>query len=133
MMVNNNHGSGHEERTRRVRPVESPNVVRRDAPVKKLFDPDVHDPVHFHPRATAPEGSSRVRRSAGTAEEEGDRERERRRRREGGEKGSAGSSRKKEGDARSRGSRSSEGSESLRDRERGKGKRWAVLLPRGGM
>jgi hypothetical protein len=60
-----------------------------------------------------------------TAEEEADRERERRKRREGSERGgqSSGSGpKKRESDGRSRGSRSSEGSESFKDRERGKGK-----------
>lgn len=56
-----------------------------------------------------------------TPEEEADRERERRRRREGSERGSSHPSRRHNSDTRSRGSRSSEGSESLRDRERGRG------------
>lgn len=57
-----------------------------------------------------------------TPEEEADRERERRRRREGSERGSSHPSRRhNNSDTRSRGSRSSEGSESLRDRERGRG------------
>lgn len=50
-----------------------------------------------------------------------DRERERRKRKEGSEKGSQ-AKRRGEEDGKSRGSRSSEGSESLRDRERGRGK-----------
>jgi protein SMG6 len=123
-----------EDRTRRVRPVELP-VSRRDAPVKKLFDPDVHDPHHFHPRpnGNGSEGSSRRQLSVGVTsgngrmtEEEADRERERRRRREGSERGSTATGKKKEGDARSKGSRSSEGSESLRDRERGKNKGYVI-------
>lgn len=51
----------------------------------------------------------------------GDRERERRKRKEGSERGSHAKKRG-EDDGKSRGSRSSEGSESLRDRERGRGK-----------
>jgi protein SMG6 len=130
-----------DDRSRRIRPVESAKgPVRRDQPVKKLFNPDIHDPLHFHPRPSPvppphpPEGSSSrgLQRNAGIpnghghprmTEEEADRERERRRRREGSERGSNVPSKKKESDTRSKGSRSSEGSESLRDRERGKGKR----------
>lgn len=53
-----------------------------------------------------------------------DKARERRRRREGSEKGSLGaSSHKKKDEERSKGSRSSEGSESLKDRDRGRGKK----------
>ncbi|ORY21104.1 hypothetical protein BCR39DRAFT_67655 [Naematelia encephala] len=106
---------------------------RPDAPTKKLFNPDIHDPLHFHPRPVDPSrdsgtgsSSSRlgVRRpmvNGRTPEEEADRERERRKRREGSERGSV-FSKKKESDARSKESRSSEGSESLKDRDRGKGK-----------
>lgn len=50
-----------------------------------------------------------------------DKERERRKRKEGSEKGSQ-AKRRGEDDGKSKGSRSSEGSESLRDRERGRGK-----------
>lgn len=51
----------------------------------------------------------------------GDRERERRKRKEGSERGPYAKKRADE-DGKSKGSRSSEGSESLRDRERGRGK-----------
>lgn len=103
--------------------------------MKKLFNPDVHDPHQFqraqHAPSEASSGQSKMSRRTThaatsrverTPEEEADRERERRKRREGSERGSAAVSRKKEGDTKSKGSRSSEGSESLRDRERGKGK-----------
>ena len=54
----------------------------------------------------------------------GDRARERRKRKEGSEKGSLNvAHHRKRDEERSRGSRSSEGSESLKDRERGRGKR----------
>ncbi|WRT66431.1 uncharacterized protein IL334_003387 [Kwoniella shivajii] len=106
---------------------------------KKLFDPTIHDPLHFQPRppitTPIPESSelgsgsgstsSRLLLRRGvpgvvrTAEEEADRERERRKRREGSERGSLPSKRK-DSDTRSKGSRSSEGSESLKDRERGR-------------
>ncbi|WVQ99451.1 hypothetical protein IAU59_006586 [Kwoniella sp. CBS 9459] len=119
---------------------------------KKLFDPSIHDPHHFSsPRpsiATPPPlpnghgllpdsseagSSSRslLRRAAApsrTPEEEADRERERRRRREGSERGSLPSKRK-DSDQKSKGSRSSEGSESLKDRERGKGKNDTGVKP----
>jgi protein SMG6 len=53
-----------------------------------------------------------------------DRAREKRKRKEGSEKGSLGiAAVRKRDEERSRGSRSSEGSESLKDRERGRGKR----------
>jgi hypothetical protein len=53
-----------------------------------------------------------------------DKARERRRRKEGSEKGGLGvSGHRKRDEERSRGSRSSEGSESLKDRDRGRGKR----------
>ena len=53
-----------------------------------------------------------------------DRAREKRKRKEGSEKGSLGiGGARKRDEERSRGSRSSEGSESLKDRERGRGKR----------
>ena len=109
---------------------DEPNLRRTGPTVKKLFNPDRHDPHSFHPRPIdqahgAPSNSSRsiLRRvpTSRIAEEEADRERERQRRREGSERGSQASKRK-ESDAKSKGSRSSEGSESLRDRERGKGK-----------
>ncbi|WWC89258.1 uncharacterized protein L201_004179 [Kwoniella dendrophila CBS 6074] len=107
---------------------------------KKLFDPSIHDPLHFssHPhqnlRSTSntPEssemGSSSNRlllrrpHTTRTPEEEADKERERRKRREGSERGSTSTSmmKKKDSDTRSKGSRSSEGSESFKDRERGK-------------
>ena len=107
-----------------------PPLRRTEPAVKKLFNPDRHDPHSFHPRPVdqereAPSSSSRsiLRRvpTSRIAEEEADRERERRRRKEGSERGSQASKRK-DSDAKSKGSRSSEGSESLRDRERGKGK-----------
>lgn len=53
-----------------------------------------------------------------TPEEQADRERERRKRREGSEKGSHHTSRRKDSDTRSKGSRSSEGSESFKNRDR---------------
>ena len=113
-------------RPRRVKP--EGHASRGEAPVKKLFNPDVHDPHRFHPRpADLSAGSSRsiLRRSqtgnGRTPEEEADRERERQRRREGSERGSQAAKRK-DSDGRSKGSRSSEGSESLKDRERGKAK-----------
>ncbi|WWC70044.1 uncharacterized protein I206_103988 [Kwoniella pini CBS 10737] len=98
---------------------------------KKLFDPSIHNPMHFAPRPimTTPESSevasassSRLllRRPVRTPDEEADRERERRKRREGSERGSQLNAKRKESDTRSKGSRSSEGSESLKDRERGK-------------
>lgn len=125
---------------------ESPS--RPPRPIRKLFDPTVHDPHQFSrpPPASRAlnEGNLRglkdgptrsndqglpVRRSQlpRTAEEEADKERERRRRKEGSERGSGSSGRKKDDAGKSRatrslGSRSSEGSESFKDRERGKGK-----------
>lgn len=71
-------------------------------------------------------GGYRNDRPRGNEDEEGDRERERRRRKEGSERGSQqhGRHRREGDDGRSRGSRSSEGSESLKDRERGRGKGW---------
>lgn len=128
---------------RNVRP-ESP--ARGPKPSRKLFDPTVHDPHQFSkpptPVSLGPgeASGSRVSRQSETgasvkrswpprtAEEEADRERERRRRKEGSERGGSGiSGRKKEEAGRSRGARSlgdrsSEGSESFKDRERGKGK-----------
>nr|XP_019046379.1 hypothetical protein I302_05123 [Kwoniella bestiolae CBS 10118]OCF25309.1 hypothetical protein I302_05123 [Kwoniella bestiolae CBS 10118] len=116
-----------EERPRR-------RVDSRPSSSKKLFDPSIHDPMHFSPSLRLPalesseQGSSSkllLRRPPGgsrTAEEEADRERERRKRREGSERGSTstGSKKKDSSDTRSKGSRSSEGSESFKDRERGK-------------
>ncbi|WWC62026.1 uncharacterized protein I303_104613 [Kwoniella dejecticola CBS 10117] len=102
---------------------------------KKLFDPSIHDPMHFSPRPTvttpdsfevASASSSRLllRKPIRTPEEEADRERERRKRREGSERGSQlnanANAKRKDSDTRSKGSRSSEGSESLKDRDRGK-------------
>jgi hypothetical protein len=136
--------STHDERHRR-----RAAVPGRETPPggsRRLFDPSIHDPHHFAPKQTTPSlastsasasashhsglGPSRsgLRRPptvGRTAEEEADRERERRKRREGSERGgqSSGSGpKKRESDGRSRGSRSSEGSESFKDRERGKGK-----------
>lgn len=113
---------------------ESP--ARGPKPSRKLFDPAHHDPHAFsRPPSTSEEKSVRSENTIPkrahlprTAEEEADKERERRRRKEGSERGSGSSGRKKDGDgkskgARSLGSRSSEGSESFKDRERGKGKR----------
>ncbi|OCF36801.1 hypothetical protein I316_01397 [Kwoniella heveanensis BCC8398] len=136
-----------EDRDRPRRRLDS----RRNEPSstgKKLFDPSIHDPHHFSaPRptiATPPNGlgvladsseagsSSRslLRRAAPsrTPEEEADRERERRKRREGSERGSLPSKRK-DSDQKSKGSRSSEGSESFKDRERGKGKNDTGVKP----
>ncbi|WVR07097.1 hypothetical protein IAU60_004136 [Kwoniella sp. DSM 27419] len=112
---------------------------------KKLFDPSLHDPHHFDPRSSqppshgthAPEGSESSSRmllrrppTIRTPEEEADRERERRRRREGSERGSVPSvSTRRKDDQRSKGSRSSDGSESLKDRERGKGNRDVGVKP----
>jgi hypothetical protein len=63
-------------------------------------------------------------------DEEGDRERERRRRKDGSERGSQNQGRnKRDDDGKSRGSRSSEGSESLKDRERGRGNRLVGGFP----
>ncbi|WWD17242.1 hypothetical protein CI109_101680 [Kwoniella shandongensis] len=119
----------------------SPIGVSAPAGARKLFDPAVHDPHHFTPRSPiTPSGgdsetgssSSRllVRRGVGrSAEEEADRERERRRRREGSERGSIPSRKKDSSDAKSKGSRSSEGSESFKDRERGKGNKDAGVKP----
>lgn len=96
----------------------------RPEPGRQLFDPTLHDPHHFQQASTGPSRSllRRVVGSERSAEEEADRLRERRRRREGSERGSAPSSRKKDSDGRSKDSRSSEGSESFKDRERGKGR-----------
>lgn len=126
------------EQPRQSRRPPPPAAARNETTVKKLFNPDVHDPHQFQrkhhtpPIPSVPAESSQSRsllrrpptgiRGDRTPEEEADRERERRRRREGSERGSAVTSKKKDGDSRSKGSRSSEGSESLRDRERGKGK-----------
>lgn len=80
------------------------------------------------PRSVDPALAVRRPHLPRTAEEEADKERERRRRKEGSERGSGSSGRKKEDSggrskgARSLGDRSSEGSESFKDRERGKGK-----------
>lgn len=117
-----------EDRPRR--PRADPPIRRTEAPVKRLFNPAIHDPHSFHPRPVEParqdSGSSsrsllRPAPNGRTPEEEADRERERRKRREGSERGSHASKRK-DVDAKSKGSRSSEGSESLKDRERGKAK-----------
>ncbi|KAK8864458.1 hypothetical protein IAR55_001707 [Kwoniella newhampshirensis] len=112
------------------------------AGARKLFDPAVHDPLHFAPRSpvapsageseAAPSSSRRLPRKplgiSGGAAEEGDRERERRKRREGSERGSV-PSRKKDSDGKSKESRSSEGSESFKDHERGKGNKDAGVKP----
>ncbi|WWC94237.1 hypothetical protein V866_001077 [Kwoniella sp. B9012] len=126
------------------RPVVEEERVRRrldsrpsSSSSKKLFDPTIHDPMHFSPSPRLPlpdssdigsSSSSKLllRRPptgvARTPEEEADRERERRKRREGSERGSTNTNSKKKdsSDTRSKGSRSSEGSESFKDRERGK-------------
>ena len=117
-----------DERPRRPPRADLP-IRRADASVKKLFNPDIHDPHSFHPRPVDPgrdgnSGSLRSvlqRQNGRIPEEQADRERERQKRREGTERGIQASKRK-EPDAKSKGSRSSEGSESLKDRERGKGK-----------
>lgn len=118
-----------EEAPRRRPPVPPPHAQARNEPAtKKLFNPDVHDPHQFQRVRAVPSESSSGSRglmrkpaAARTPEEEADRERERRKRREGSERGSL-AVKKKDSDTRSKGSRSSEGSESLKDRERGKGK-----------
>ncbi|WVN88376.1 uncharacterized protein L203_103582 [Cryptococcus depauperatus CBS 7841] len=118
---------------------------------KQLFDPTLHDPRSFAPRlspASNPELSNvspkmifrRPAPSSGdgygigagdslSSDIDGDRERERRKRREGSERGSTLSGKKKDGDTKSKGSRSSEGSESLKDRERGKGRNGTGVKP----
>lgn len=118
-------GSG-DDRPRRTRPPDG-NSRRGEVATKKLFNPDVHDALSFHRPADGivTSGSSRnlLRTPAvdgTTPEEEADRDRERRRRREGSERGSQ-PTRRKDPELRSKGSRSSEGSESFKDRERGKG------------
>lgn len=114
-------------------------------PSRQLFDPRLHDPLRFvSPRgaATAPSvsgtsstattapsllhstttsgsvstGLSSIHEGATSGKDKGDKERERRKRREGSERKSQRGDR--EDDTRSR---SSEGSESLKDRARGKG------------
>lgn len=133
--------------------------VRRMEPgsTKKLFDPVAHDPRSFTSLATPPSlpdtesapststtakrllrraapgtgsGSGQSGSSKHTWEIDADRERERRRRREGSERGSTLSGKKKDSDARSKGSKSSEGSESFKDRERGKGKKYVQRTER---
>lgn len=133
--------------------------IRRVEPgnTKKLFDPIAHDPRSFSSLAISPSlpdtesgpltsttakrllrraapgtgsGSGQSGSSTPTWEIDADRERERRRRREGSERGSALSGKKKDGDARSKGSKSSEGSESFKDRERGKGKKYVQRTKR---
>lgn len=117
----------------------------RPAPSRRLFDPDEtisrpsgsassgrRDDGHSHSSRRIMElGSDRFsgRRTPRTPEEEADRERERRRRKEGSERGSlvasAMAKRRERDDGRSKrsmGSKSSEGSESFKDRERGKGR-----------
>ena len=119
----------------------------RPAPSRRLFDPNDsigrssggsmassrRDEGHSSRRVAELGSESRMsgRRTPRTPEEEADRERERRRRKEGSERGSLAASamakrREKERDdgrsKRSMGSKSSEGSESFKDRERGKGR-----------
>lgn len=137
-------------RSRRPEPDSHRRLFDPDAPgpsQHKLFDPNAHDPAQFSPGTgvdntnihgihltSAAGGASaaagvpgrpfllRPGHNTRTPEEEADRERERQRRREGSERGSSNpSSRRKDSDARSKGSRSSEGSESFKDHKRGRG------------
>ena len=120
----------------------------RPAPSRRLFDPSDsigrtsgsnasgrREEPHAHSSTSrrvaelGSEGRISGRRTPRTPEEEADRERERRRRKEGSERGSLAASamakRREKDDGRSKrsmGSKSSEGSESFKDRERGKGR-----------
>lgn len=140
-------------------PTKVKEIRRVEPSTKKLFDPVAHDPRSFTPLAIPPSlpdtesapspsatakrllrravpgagsgsGSGQSGSSAHTWDIDADRERERRRRREGSERGSTLSGKKKDSDARSKGSKSSEGSESLKDRERGKGKKYVQRIKR---
>jgi protein SMG6 len=114
------------------------NSTRGGDPGRQLFDPRLHDPLRFVSPRPAPSvaGTSSTATTAPSvvhstftlnsvstglssihepsAKDKGDKERERRKRREGSER----KSQRGEDDTRSR---SSEGSESLKDRARGKG------------
>lgn len=140
-------------------PTKVKELRRVEPSTKKLFDPVAHDPRSFTPLAIPPSlpdtesasspsatakrllrraapgagsgsGSGQSGSSVHTFDIDADRERERRRRREGSERGSTLSGKKKDSDARSKGSKSSEGSESLKDRERGKGRKYVQRIKR---
>jgi hypothetical protein len=132
-------------------PTSNPNILSLNPPAldhRQLFDPRLHDPVKFARSAPSVNSNSTGTNSTGTTHlhsttgshstgltsvpesskdaAAGDKERERRKRREGSERRSKNGDRER-GERDETKSRSSEGSESLKDQSRGKGGDTGVL------